>query len=101
MQYVIQTKTEGRTLASLQPSREEAAEFWAALTGDDPVLVLDTMRGTELAQEGDSHAHTARRVFVLDPPGGGYPQMLWGEKAAELSGLTLIHHEDHKSEALG
>lgn len=100
LKYVIRTKGEGGDgLASMQPSRDEAAEFWAELTGVELPRVLDLMGDREREQEGDSHAHPARRVYTLEAPGGGFPQLMW---SADLSGagLTLIPVEEHRAAAL-
>ncbi len=103
MEYVIMTKRDGRKLASLQPSREEAAESWARLNGEDTGCVLEMMSDRERAQGGDSHAHRERRVFTLEVPveQGAYPYMLWGDGVGELPDLHRVPAAQHRTETLG
>lgn len=127
MQYAIITKGEHGSVASLQPSRDEAAEFWSELQGDatrakleengalskselgemsdygslasDIEHTLRLMGDREREQEGDSHSTKVRRVYTLEVPGGGYPQMMWAEDLGE-AGLEFVSVEEHRALAL-
>jgi hypothetical protein len=101
MDYIVITKGEGGSLASLQPSRDEAAEFWRELTGAEIDHTLGLMGDREQAQGSDPRAQGGRMVCTLETPeGDGYPFMLWGERSGELSELTFIPVEDHRATAL-
>jgi hypothetical protein len=94
MDYAVVTKGTTRTLASPQPSREEAAEFWCELIPEAELAhVLDLMNDAE-------HKPAIGGCFYLVVEDSAYPYVVWGEKVGELLGHVVIPAEEHRCEAI-
>jgi hypothetical protein len=94
MDYAVVTKGTIRPLVSLQPSMEEAAEFWCELIpGAELAHTLDLMDDAE-------HKPAIGGCFFRVDDDSAYLYVVWGEKIGELLGHVVIPAEEHRCEAI-